>query len=96
MLVSRIICKISLYTICLAQGNLSSTKVLLDKPTLPVRMRATGPKTYHIGRTLMFVSPDKYKRPDLLLKNKSLQQNTNLETNHTVQYHSHTKDVFII
>ena len=71
----------------------------MDKTTLPVRMRATGPKTYHVGRTLMFVSPDKYKKPEkgsLLLKNQSLQQNTNLESNHTVQYHSHTKDLFII
>ena len=85
--------------VCLAQGNLSSTKVLLDEAPLPVRMRATGPKTYHIGRTLTFVPPDEYKKPEkgsLLFKNKSLQQNINLRSNHTVQYHSHTKDVFII
>ena len=60
--------------VCLAQGNLSSKKVLLDEAPLPVRMRATGSKTYHIGRTLMFVPPDEYKKPEkgsLLLKNKS-------------------------
>ena len=81
---------------CLANGNLSSTKVLLDEAPLPVRIRATGPKTYHVGRTLIFVPPEEYKtsEKDLLLhKAQSIEQDVILQKNYTAQYHSHTRDV---
>lgn len=98
MLVSRINLKFYCLQFCLAKGNLSSTKVLLDEVPLPLRKRATGPKTYHVGRTLIFVSPDEYKRSEidsLQIKTKSVEQDIIMQKHHTAQYHSHTRDVFI-
>lgn len=98
MLVSRIDLKFHCLQFCLAKGNLSNTKELLDEVPLSVRTRATGPKTYHVGRSLLFVPPDQYKRSQkdtLRLQAKLLNQDIVLHNNHTAQYHSHTRDVFI-
>ena len=99
MLVSRvnlIFCSLNVHVVLLAKGNLSSTKVLLDEAPLPVRIRATGPKSYHVGRTLIFVPPEEYKRSEkdsLLQKTQSFEQGIILQKNYTAQYHSHTRDV---
>jgi len=99
ILVSTIILKFNaaIYWFYLAKGNLSSTEVLLEEVPLPVRVRATGPKTYHMGRTLVFVSPDEYKksRKDSFLLERPPEQNIIMQNNHTTQYHSHTRDIFI-
>lgn len=81
---------------CLANGNLSSTKVLLDEAPLPARIRATGPKAYHVGRTLIFVPPEEYKTSEkdpLLHKAQLIEQGVMLQKNYTAQYHSHTRDI---
>ena len=76
----------------LAKGNLSTTKVLLNEVPLSLRTRATGPKTYHMGRTLVFVPPGNHS---VLFEKKSQEQSIALQNRYTAQYHSHSRDVFI-
>ncbi|XP_065891781.1 inversin-B-like isoform X2 [Dysidea avara] len=81
-----------------AKGNVSSTRVLLDEVPLSVRVRATGPKTYHMSRSLVFVPPEEYngsKKKHPLLRSKSFEQNSSLQNEHTVQYHTHTGNIYI-
>jgi len=81
-----------------AKGNVSSTMVLLDEVPLSVRIRATGPKTYHMSRSLVFVPPEEYKdlrKKRHLLRSKSFEHNLGLQNEHTVQYHAHTGNIYI-
>lgn len=81
-----------------AKGNVSSTRVLLDEVPLSLRVRATGPKTYHMSRSLVFVPPEEYKglrKKHPLLRSKSFEHNLGLQNEHTVQYHTHTGNIYI-
>lgn len=61
-------------------------------------MRAMGPKTYHMGRTLVFVRPDEYinsGKGSFLPENKLPAQNIVLQNNYTARYHSHARSTSI-